>query len=172
MANIYVGSVQYTAVAQWAALTAYVSTSNGGRGDYVRQLAAPAAGSERVFRCTTSGTSLAAEPTWTTTKNGTTTEAAGPVWTECTGQEADQVSGTWKAPHARLANAVASTWGAAGDTFYVADDHTYTYGANTTLTFPGTAASPNKLLCVRVTGGTVPPVSADLKVVASGKEAH
>src|SRR6266404_558133 len=104
MANWYIGSVEWTAVAAWAALTAYVSTSNGGRGDYVRQLAAPSTGNERVFRCTTSGTSLASEPSCTLTKNATTTETAGPVWTECTGQEADQVAGTWKAPHARLQN--------------------------------------------------------------------
>lgn len=171
MANIYVNygngtSTGYYAVAQWAALTVFSSSSNGGRGDYVRQLAAPSVGNERVFRCTTAGTSLASEPSWTLTKNATTTEVAGPVWTECTGQEADQVSGTWKAPHARLANALASTWGAAGDTFYIGDNHAETQSTAMTVTFPGTAASPNNAYCVLATG-TVPPVSADLRATAT-----
>ena len=166
MANLYIGSVQYAAVAAWAANTAYVSTSNGGRGDYVRQLAAPAVNSERVFRCTTSGTShLTTEPTWTLTKNATTADNTV-VWTECTGQEADQVSGTWKAPHARLFTAYASTWGAAGDNFYVAHDHAETQAAALTLTVPYNQASYCSTVCVLATG-TVPPVSADLRATAT-----
>ena len=149
----------------WAAATAYLSTTNGGRGDYRRQLAGVAVGSERVFRCTTSGTSLAAEPAWTLTKNATTTESAGPVWTECTGQEADQISGTWKAPHARLSNAFAATWGAAGDFFYLADTHAETQAATLTLTSPGTEASPCNVPCVTKT--TVPPASANLTTGAT-----
>lgn len=168
MANIYTSSARYAAVAQWTAVTAYVSTANGGRGDYVRQLAAPAVGSERVFRCTTSGTSLAAEPTWNLTKNATTAEAAGPTWTECTGQEADQVSGTWKAPHARKANALAATWSVAGDVYYTGDDHAETQAAAMTHTYPGTLASPNMDVCVSVTG-TVPPVSTDLRGTAGAR---
>lgn len=166
MANIYVSSASYAAVATWAASTAYTSTANGGRGSYVRQLATPATGSERVFRCTTSGTSLASEPTWTLTKNGTTTESGGPVWTECTGQEADQVSGTWKAPHARLLNALAATWGAAGDNFYIGGNHAETQASAMVLAIPGTAASINNLYCVSATG-SVPPVSADLRTTAT-----
>lgn len=165
MANIYVSSAEWTAVLAWAATTAYVSTSNGGRGDYRRQLAGVAVGSERVFRCTTSGTSLAAEPAWTLTKNGVTTETAGPVWTECTGQEADQASAAWRAPHARLADAFAATWGAAGDTFYLADMHAETQAAALTLTSPGTEASPCYVLCVTKT--TVPPTSANLTTGAT-----
>lgn len=164
MANIYVGSVQYTAVAAWAALTAYVSTSNGGRGDYVRQLAAPASGSERVFRCTISGTSAAAEPAWAITKNATTAETAGPTWTECTGQEADQTAALWKAPHSHLENAFAATWGAAGDRVFLAHDDVESRAAARTLTSPGTAANPCKVICVNATtGGSMPPVSADLR---------
>lgn len=165
MANIYISSVAYTAVAQWTALTPYVSTANGGRGDYVRQLAAPAVGSERVFRCTVSGTSLAAEPAWNLTKNATTAEAAGPTWTECTGQEADQVSGTWKAPHARLASGFAATWGAAGDVFFLSSDHAETRTTATTITCPGNNSSP--CLIISVTKTTVPPVSANIASGAS-----
>ncbi len=166
MANVYAGSVEWTAVAAWATLHAYVSTSNGGRGDYVRQLAAPSVGNERVFRCTTSGTSLAAEPTWTLTHNQTTTEVAGPVWTECTGQEADQVSGTWRAPHAREANALVAGWCSAGDTVYLSHDHAETQGTAITLQSPATQASPCRVICVNA-AGTVPPVSTDLRTTAT-----
>lgn len=162
MANIYVSSASWASVTAWAALTAASSTANGGRGTYVRQSATPTVGNERVFRCTTSGTTGATEPSWTLTKNGTTSDGTA-TWTECTGQEADQVSGTWKAPHARLANAFASTWGAAGDVFQVGDDHAETQSTAMTLTSPGTAASPCIIQCVRVASGTVPPVSADIK---------
>ena len=98
----------YYAVAQWAATHTYSV------GAIVRQLATPAVGSERCFRCTTAGTSLGAEPAWVTTNGSTTTEAGGPVWTEVTGNS----TYNWSAPHARLANAVAGGWPAAGDTIY------------------------------------------------------
>ncbi|MDO8683963.1 MAG: hypothetical protein Q7N50_10835 [Armatimonadota bacterium] len=146
----------YYAVAQWAALTAY------NIGDLRRQLAAPAVGSERVWRCTTAGTSLAAEPSWTLTAGSTTTEVAGPVWTEVTGNS----TYNWTAPHARLANALASGWGAAGDTFYIASIHAETQGSAMTLTSPGTAANPCFIYCVDHLG-TVPPVSADLRATAT-----
>lgn len=48
----------------------------------------------------------------------------------------------WAAPHARLANAYATNWGAAGNTFYVGDDHAETQSATITLGNPGTIASP------------------------------
>lgn len=167
MANIYVGSTLWTAVPAWTANTAYVSTSNGGRGDYVRQSATPTIGNERVFRCTTSGTSHATtEPTWNITKNATTTDNTV-TWTECTGQEADQASGTWKAPHKLLQNACASTWGAAGDVFYVDENHAESDNAAKTINIPGTFANPCRVICVRSVSGTVPPVSADLKTTAS-----
>lgn len=164
MSNIYISSAQYTAVAAWTTLTAFSSVSNGGRGDYIRQTS-PALNSERVFRCTTSGTSGVSEPTWTLTKNATTSDGSV-VWTECTGQEADQISGTWKAPHARLSNAMAATWGAAGDSFYVGENHAETQASAMTLTSPGTMASPCRIICVDH-AGTVPPVSADLRNTAT-----
>jgi hypothetical protein len=73
------GKKSYFDVAQWAALTVYAA------GALVRQLAAPAVGSERVFVCIVAGTSLAAEPSWTLTRGAKTAEAAGPTWQECTG---------------------------------------------------------------------------------------
>lgn len=69
----------YYAIPVWTALTAYTA------GQTVRQAAAPAVGSERVFVCIIAGTSLASEPTWTVTRGAKTAEAAGPTWQECTG---------------------------------------------------------------------------------------
>lgn len=82
MSTWYISSAQWTAVTAWAALTAKSA------GNLVRQNAAPSVGSERVFVCIIAGTTLAAEPTWTTTKGAKTAEAAGPTWQECTGQSA------------------------------------------------------------------------------------
>lgn len=161
MANVYVSSVAYAAVAQWAAATAYSSASNGGRGDYVRQLAAPSANNERVFRCTTSGTSGGAEPSWTLTKNATTNDNTA-VWTECTGQEADQVAGTLKAPHATVRNSLQATWFAAGDTSYFTDNHVESVGSpGITWSITGTFASPSKVISIKAAVANIPPANGD-----------
>jgi hypothetical protein len=52
------------------------------------------------------------------------------------------------------------TAGAAGDTFYVAHDHSESTGAAVTLSCKGTAATPSMILCV-------PPVSADLRTTGA-----
>jgi len=91
MATWYLGSTKHAAVAQWAATTAYVV------GDFVRQLAAPTKDNERVWRCTTAGTSGGTEPSWTLTK-GSTTNDNTVVWTEVTGNSAYG----WSAAAARL----------------------------------------------------------------------
>jgi hypothetical protein len=57
--------------------------------------------------------------------------------------------------------AAALTAGAAGDSFYVAENHAETQATAMTLTSPGTIASPCRIICVN-SAGTVPPVSADL----------
>jgi hypothetical protein len=56
----------------------------------------------------------------------------------------------------------AATAKAAGDVFYVADDHAETAGAAKTITFAGTEAAPNRVYCVN-RAGSVPPVAADLR---------
>lgn len=152
MALWYCGSVQYAAVAQYANLTPYLL------GDIVRQLAAPAVGSERCFRCTTPGTSGAAEPTWILTK-GATTNAGTAVFTEVTGN----ATYNWAAPFARISTATNSTsWLAAGDTLYVAHNHTATQSTLTAYATAcnGTSALPVKVICVNA-AGSVPPVAAD-----------
>jgi hypothetical protein len=62
--------------------------------------------------------------------------------------------------------AAAATAKAAGDVFYVAHNHAETQASAMTITFPGTAASPNVCLCV-TSAGTVPPVAADLRTTAT-----
>lgn len=71
----------------------------------------------------------------------------------------------WANAYTTLAAAFAAK--AAGDTFYVADDHAETAASAKTLTSPGTAASPCNVICVRRSGGSVPPVSADLRTTGS-----
>ena len=133
--NWYVSSTKWTAVTAWASATSYSV------GDLRRQLATPAIGSERVFRCTTAGTSGGSEPTWTLTEGGTTNDN-GAVWTEVTGQE----TYGWGASHARLSTLLG--FSAAGDTYWIGDDHVETAAAPMTITNPGTAASPCRALCV------------------------
>lgn len=60
----------------------------------------------------------------------------------------------------------AASGSSAGDTIYVSEDHAESTAGAVTITFPGTAASPNKVLCVNHSG-TVPPVSADLATTGS-----
>lgn len=165
MTNFYVSSVGYTAVAQFAINTGYVSTSNGGRGDYIRQLAAPAVNSERVFRCTTSGTTGAAEAAWNL-NNGVTTTQGTAVFTECTGAEADQAAGNWKAPAARIANITARGGTASantlGDVIFLSQDHAETQ-ASSWSPFSAVLYSGLRIVCCQRGGGSsMPPVSADL----------
>ena len=54
---------------------------------------------------------------------------------------------------------------AAGDTLYVAHDHSESSGTALTLTSSGTISSPTKIVCVN-RAGSVPPVSADRRATA------
>lgn len=153
MANWYVSSVAYTAVAQFAISHAYSI------GDIIRQLAAPSVGNERCFRCTTAGTSGGTESAWNLTKGATTTQGTA-VFTEVTGNETWQGT-SWAAPHARLGNP-GTSWPAAGDTIYVSADHAETQGSSNSITFQGSATSPCKILCVTRPSASIPPASTDL----------
>ncbi len=154
MASWYVGSVQYAAVAQFAISTVYSV------GNIVRQLATPAVGSERCFRCTTAGTSAGSEPSWNLTKGATTTSGTA-TFTEVTGNS----TYNWAAPAARLL-LMFNTFAAAGDTIYVAQNHAETQASANTLTSIGTSASPLSVFCVNASG-SVPPVAADLATTAT-----
>lgn len=160
MSNWYCGSTKYTAVAQWAANTVY------GAGAIVRQLAAPAVGSERCFRTALGGTSHATtEPIWVTTKGAAQpTDGTITDWVECTGNE----TYGWTAAHARLANALA--WMAAGDTCWLSNNHAETQATNLILTSPGTAALPITVLCVidTATPPTTLATTASISVTSVG----
>lgn len=62
--------------------------------------------------------------------------------------------------------AAALTAKAAGDDFWLASDHAETQASAMTLTSPGTAASPCRIVCVDFAGST-PPASADLRTTAT-----
>lgn len=153
MAVWYVGSVQYTAVAQFAISTAYVI------GNIVRQLAAPAVDSERCFRCTTAGTSAGSEPSWNLGVGATTTSGTA-VFTEVTGNS----TYNWAAPCATLVPAY-NTRAGAGDTVYVAQNHAETRAAAFNL-ITNFTSDPIKVICVNA-AGSVPPVPADIRATAT-----
>lgn len=69
----------------------------------------------------------------------------------------------WANAYTTLAAALSGK--AAGDIFYVSEDHTETT-AGLTLTFPGTVANPNRVICVNHSG-SVPPVAADIRATAA-----
>lgn len=138
MAIWYCSSVGYTAVTAWAASTAYSI------GD-IRRPTAAAANSERVFRCTTAGTSGGSEPTWVNTKAATTTDNTV-TWTEITGNSTYNTTTNFAAPHARIT--ALGSWMAAGDFGYLANNHGETIANNIVFVAPGTAAAPNILLSI------------------------
>jgi len=71
----------------------------------------------------------------------------------------------WGAPHARLA--VAYVWGAAGNKFFLADNHAETQATALTLTSPATAAGgPTYAICVDRTV-SLPPVEANINTGAA-----
>jgi hypothetical protein len=71
---------------------------------------------------------------------------------------------SWANAYTTLSAACAGL--AAGDTLFVADDHNENTAASVTVTSPGTFASFARFICAKRVGGSVPPVSADLKVSA------
>lgn len=72
----------------------------------------------------------------------------------------------WANAYTTLKAAAEAAGTAAGDSFWVSEDHAETTASNTTITFKGTAAAPDRVTCVNH-AGTVPPVSADLATSAT-----
>jgi hypothetical protein len=68
--------------------------------------------------------------------------------------------------NAYLTLAAALTAKAAGDVFYVSEDHAETQATAMTMTSPGTVGNPCYVYCVNH-AGSVPPVSADLATTAT-----
>jgi len=161
MADWYVSSVAYAAIAPWAASTAYTV------GMIVRQLATPAVGSERAWRCTTAGTTAATEPTWTLGE-GTTTTSGTAVFTEVTGNGTwmgtQGSTATWLCPGPRLDRIM--RWGAAADRIFVSSDHAETQ--STAMTLPGAANDvPYIIICVSRTSTNFPPTAAQVTTGAT-----
>lgn len=78
---------------------------------------------------------------------------------------AGSANGTsWANAYTTMATALSGK--AAGDIFYVAEDHAESSASSLTLTSPGTNTNPCYLYCVDH-AGSVPPVSADLRTTAS-----
>lgn len=71
---------------------------------------------------------------------------------------------SWANAYTTIAAALSGK--AAGDIFYVSEDHAESTASAVTLTFPGTNDSPNLVYCVNH-AGSVPPVSADLRTTGS-----
>lgn len=161
LANYYLSSAGYTAVAAWSASQVVAV------GAYRKQTGSPALGNARVFRCTTAGTTGAVEPTWVLTAGATTTDNTA-VWTECTGREADQSAGSWTAPARSIQDLYSLLAMTSADTIYVASNHddtqtsAYNIGTN----------DPTRVICVTVAGGSMPPVSADLVTTPSAIFGH
>lgn len=112
--------------------------------------------------CTTAGAMSASEPAFSDTAGTITTDTTA-VWTSL-GPVGNFPA--WGAPHARLANACAATWGAAGNKFYIADNHAETQATNLTLTSPATATAPTFGVCVDRTAA-LPPVEANYNTGAA-----
>jgi hypothetical protein len=72
------------------------------------------------------------------------------------GSDADNGT-TWALANATLAGAITDLL--AGETLYVSDNHSESPGADTTYTFPGTIASPNKIICVDDTSDPATPTT-------------
>jgi hypothetical protein len=112
--------------------------------------------------CTTSGVMGASEPAFSDTAGATTVDN-GATWTSL-GPVGNFPA--WGAPHARLANAYATNWGAAGNRFYLADNHTETQTTAISLNSPATLAAPTYVVCIDRTV-VLPPVEANYNTGAS-----
>jgi hypothetical protein len=148
MANYYVSSVRWTAIPAWSNHVAVL-------GEYVRQLAAPTMGNQRVWRCTVAGATGAVEPAWTLTQNSVTVDNIA-RWTQVHGVEAEQLAGNWRAAAANILALKNSITTNGEDHIFVSDDHAEVHTANPSLNILGSFYSVDR------TGATLPPTSADL----------
>jgi hypothetical protein len=158
MANFYVSSAAYAAIAPWAATTAYTV------GQIIRPTAA-VAGKRIAYRCTTGGTTTGVEPTWGLTLGGTTTNGA--VFTAI---NSDTYGWSGAAGDvSTVTNTATSGFAAAGDKIFLSSDHSETTAAATNWlnSIPGGWTTLTTSILSVNRGGSVPPVSADLTSGAS-----
>lgn len=83
------------------------------------------------------------------------------VWNAAAGSG---TGATWANAHTTMAAAITAS--TAGDRFFVAHDHAETTAAALPLTFKGTQAAPDQIICAN-RAGSVPPVSADLRTTGT-----
>jgi hypothetical protein len=113
--------------------------------------------------CTTAGAVGVSEPAFSDTAGVTTTDSSA-VWTSL-GPVGNFPA--WGAPHARLVCAYANNWGAAGNKFYIADNHAETQSTGLTLNNPASVAGgPTYTICVDRTVA-LPPVEANYNTGAT-----
>jgi hypothetical protein len=148
MADWYVSSAAYTAIATFAASHAYII------GDIVKPTA-PAARAKHVFRCTVAGTS-STEPSWPTGQTNTVA-TGGATFTNVTSQS----TYAWGAAAGDIGTIYGANRLGLNDRVFISSDHSETttqtdWGNN----FVG-GFGVIQYLCVN-RAGSVPPVSADL----------
>jgi len=146
--NYYIGLIKATGT--WTASTAY--TSN--------QLIIPYTGFgsiQRLYRCTTAGTTGSTEPTWPTTANGTVTDGSV-VWTEVTDYFFNgtattsplttyEVSASGYARQALANTSTGSTWSTPGLASSLATGTSTQWGANLTFPSSGTTSAAWGYVC-------------------------
>ena len=158
MANFYVSSAAYAAIAPWAATTTYTV------GQIIRPTAA-AAGKKIAYRCTTGGTTTGVEPTWGLALGGTTTNGA--VFTAING---DTYGWTGAAGDVSTVTNVSTTsFATAGSTIFLSSDHSETTASSTdwAATISGSWTTVTTFILSVNREGSIPPVAADLSVGAS-----
>lgn len=100
-----------------------VRSTNPGLGRIIKNNAGT-----HLFICSTAGTCGAGEPSYNTAAVGNTTTDSSCTWTYI-----GTSFSSWAAPHARVENNYATSFSTGGDTIYVADDHSQTRAAQTSL---------------------------------------
>jgi hypothetical protein len=158
----YVSSAAYAAVPAWAASTAYTV------GQIRRPTAAPFEASF-AYRCTTAGTSAAAEPTWSSAYSNNATKTDGGVtWTNVTGQSAYG----WGAAAGTLYSMMGSGGGgsnrpAVGDRVFVSSDHSESLPSGALAPNYRSNAASSAFGLIQVVSvnraGSMPPVAADVQ---------
>lgn len=124
-----------------------------------------------VLECTTAGTSGAAVPAWPSavTQDTTTVTDGGVTWTCRKPGFSSGTTGNWT--FSAIYMDYVATAMAAGDRLWVSNNHSESVAVSITYTFPGTAASPNQILCG--TDTAAPPTTLDTTAIcATGAGAY
>lgn len=159
MADWYVSSVNYAALAAWAASTPYTV------GQIIKPLTVPA-NTAYVYRCTVAGTSGSSEPAWTgASGNNSTITSGGATFQNVTGQSTygwAAAAGTLYTMSGSVGSRIAN-----GDRAFIGSDHSEAFTGFQTYQFGSSGfGSPIQVLSVNRAGST-PPVVADLQPGAS-----